>query len=117
MKYLPFILLVTILISLAGCNRPPAVGFDHLHLITSLRTACSARNPDWLSGVTRAVDQRHSAGKMTTTEHAHFQKLITQAQAGEWEAAERACLKFEQAQLNRSREPAATSEHSHSHAH
>lgn len=102
---------------LIGCNRPPAVSHDHLHLITSLRTACSARNADWLGGVTRAVDQRRTEGKMTEEEHAHFHQLIGQAKAGEWEAAERACLQFEQAQLNRRREAPAEPAHTHSHDH
>lgn len=99
----------------SGCGRPPVVQFDHLPLISSLRTACSAKNTAWLEGVQRAAKERHVAGKMTDEEHAHFEKLIAQAKAGEWESAERGCLKFEQAQLSRKR-PAAE-EHSHSHSH
>lgn len=100
-----------------GCSRPPAVQFDHLPLIMSLRTACSARNPDWLAGVKKAVDERHAAAKMSDEEYQHFQKLIAQAQAGEWEAAERACLQFEQAQLSRKRPARADAPHSHDHSH
>ncbi|QDU26473.1 hypothetical protein ETAA8_15510 [Anatilimnocola aggregata] len=118
MKYLPgFVVLCCILSLVAGCARPPAVQYDHLPLISSLRTACSARNPEWLAGVKRAVDQRHTEGKMTAVERDHFEVLIAQAEGGEWEAAERACLKFEQAQLGRTREPAEGAGHSHSHDH
>lgn len=100
----------------SGCSRPPAVQYDHLPLISSLRTACSARNNAWLEGVQRAVNERHAAGKMTSDEHAHFDQLIQQAKAGEWESAERACLKFEKAQLSRKR-PASEEGHTHSHSH
>lgn len=117
MKHLPFLLFVLLmLMGTVGC-RPPAVQHDHLSLISSLRTACSARNPTWLAGVKKAVDERHTTGKMSTDERAHFDKLISQAEAGEWDAAERACLRFEQAQLSRKRVPAETAGHSHSHDH
>lgn len=109
--------MLLILLMASGCSRPPAVQFDHLPLIMSLRTACSARNPDWLAGVKKAVDERHAAAKMTAAEHAHFHKLIAQAQSGEWEAAERACLKFEQAQLSRKRPAPAQHAHTHDHSH
>ena len=108
---------LTVFAACFGCSRPPAVQHDHLPLITSLRTACSARNPAWLDGVQRAVTERHAAGKMLPDEHTHFEKLIQQAKAGEWETAERACLQFEQAQLSRKRLPAKSSSHSHSHSH
>lgn len=101
----------------AGCAKPPAVQHDHLPLIASLRTACSARNATWLTGVERAVNEKLTAGKMTAAEHAHFSQLIRQAQEGEWESAERACLRFEQAQLSRKRPPTETGEHTHSHSH
>ena len=61
-------IVLIILACCLGCSRPPAVQFDHLPLIASLRTACSARNPDWLAGVKKAVDERHAAAKMTGDE-------------------------------------------------
>lgn len=109
------LLLTVVLLLTTGCSKAPVVQHDHLPLIASLRTACSARNTTWLTGVERAVNEKLAAGKMTATEHAHFAKLIQQAQAGEWESAERACLHFEQSQLSRKRPPLETGEHSHSH--
>ncbi len=109
-----FVVAFALLLS-AGCSKPPAVQFDHLPLIASLRTACSARNTTYLAGVERAVNERLAAEKMTPAEHAHFEKLIRQAQAGEWESAERACLQFEKAQLSRQRPSADSNAHSHSH--
>jgi hypothetical protein len=104
-------------VALAGCARPPAVQHDHLSLIMSLRTACSARNPEWLAGVKRAVTERHTSGQMTDKERDHFVQLINQAEAGEWSTAERACLKFEQAQLSRHRPESKSNGHSHAHSH
>ncbi|MDX1944839.1 MAG: hypothetical protein SFU86_05470 [Pirellulaceae bacterium] len=116
MRPLLFGILLILAGGFVGCSRPPAVEFDNLPLIASLRTACSARNEQWLAGVAKAVEQRHGAGKMSADEREHFTKLIEMAQSGEWEAAERRAFQFEQAQLSRRREgsPAA---HSHPHAH
>ena len=101
---------------LSGCSRPPAVEFENLHLISSLRTACSAENAQWLDGVARAVSRRHEDGRMSDQERDHFLELIETARAGDWDAAEDACLKFEKAQLSRTREHSAES-HTHEHAH
>lgn len=88
---------------LGGCGRPPVVETANLKLVASLRTACSARNPEWLTGVEKAVDERQAEGELSEAAHRHFKTLIEQARAGEWEAAERACLEFERAQSSRRR--------------
>lgn len=87
----------------AGC-RPPAVQQHNLRLISSLRTACSAQKSEWLEGVARAVELEHQAGRMSIAEQEHFQKLIELAREGHWQEAERGCLAFEKAQLNRARD-------------
>lgn len=111
------LILAVALGSLAGCSRPPAVEFENLHLIASLRTACSAKNVEWLDGVARAVEKRHADGRMSASERDHFTRLIEQAREGDWESAEKACLKFEKAQLNRQRERPAEGGHTHDHDH
>ena len=104
-----------VLLAIAGC-RPPAVEFENLHLIASLRTACSAENEQWLEGVERAVKLRHEEGRMSDAEKAHFQKLIEQAKNGDWRGAEEQCFKFEKAQLGRTRtRPPPEDHHDHSH--
>jgi hypothetical protein len=89
---------------LIGCNRPPAVEFENLPLVASLRTACSARNHQWLSGVERAVALRHEEGRLSAAEKTHFDRLIARAKTGDWQGAEKQCYDFERAQLNRRRE-------------
>jgi hypothetical protein len=97
----------------SGC-RPPAVEFENLHLVASLRTACSAQKTEWLEGVAKAVEARHAAGHMSEIEREHFVELIEIARCGEWEEADQKCLAFEKAQLGRTRErPASNHDHHH----
>jgi hypothetical protein len=100
------------LLCVMGC-RPPAVEFANLHLVASLRTACSAQKSDWLEGVAKAVEARHGEGEMSDAEREHFVELIEMARRGEWEEADRRCLAFEQAQLGRSRELPPSQNHVH----
>lgn len=105
------------LFAVSGCTRLPVVEFDNLPLVASLRTACSARNEQWLAGVEKAVAERHNSGKMSEAEKAQFDKLIAQARGGDWQGADKHCYHFERAQLNRTRETPAEEQHSHSHSH
>jgi hypothetical protein len=100
---------------LVGCSRPPAVQIENLALVASLRTACSAKNEEWLGGVERAITARHAAGSMSDAEKAHFEKLIDRAKGGDWQGAEKQCYQFERAQLNRSRPEASATAHTHQH--
>lgn len=109
--------LAALFLTLGGCSRPPAVEFANLPLVSSLRTACSARNEQWLTGVERAVTKRHGEGQMSAVEKDHFSKLIAQARSGDWQGAEKQCYHFERAQLNRTREHPAEREHAHVHSH
>jgi hypothetical protein len=80
-----------------GCGYPE-VQHVNLELITSLRTACSAREPKWLDLNVEKIDAQKAAGEMSEEEHATFMAIVEQARAGDWEGAERACLKFQKAQ-------------------
>lgn len=117
----PRLLLVPMLLACvctaAGCRRPPAVEFENLHLISSLRTACSAQNEQWLDGVERAVKLRHEEGRMSDAEKVHFEKLIERARGGDWRGAEEQCFAFEKAQLGRTRTRPPPREHDHHHQH
>lgn len=98
-------------------TRPPAVEFDNLKYIQLLTTAVSARNEDWLAKVTEAVDKRFAEGQMADAEHRHFQRIIDVARAGDWEAADKQCFAFAEAQLSRWRSKPATAAHDHDHGH
>lgn len=91
-------------------GTPPAVEFNNLKYVQLLRTAVSARNTDWLAKVDSAVDQRLAAGEMSSSEHDHFESLISMAREGAWKEADIACFQFEKAQLGRRRSRPATVE-------
>jgi hypothetical protein len=97
-----------------GCSRAPVVQYHNLKLVSSLRTALSARNTEWLDGTGDAVEARRSAGEMDEAECAHFNALIEAARRGEWQQAERDCYEFEVAQLSRRRDaPKQSDDHKH----
>lgn len=81
----------------SGCGYPDVQPLN-MELITSLRTACSAREPKWLDANVEKIDARKAAGEMSDEEHATFMTIVEQARGGDWEGAELACLKFQKAQ-------------------
>lgn len=88
-----------ILLSLAvGCGRPPQVAGENLQLISSLRTALSAEDEQWLDENEQVIEQRHSTGEMSDEEHEAFLRIIATARSGEWDRAEKAAVRFQQAQ-------------------
>lgn len=97
-------------------NYPPVVEYDNLKYIQLLRTAVSSQRPDWVAKVTEAIELRCRAAEMSPAERAHFDRVLAQANAGQWEAAHRLCWQFEEAQLSR-RRPNSTRRESESHRH
>ena len=87
----------TAAVLVAGCGYPAAqpVNFE---IITSLRTACSARNTEWLVANEEKIEARRAAGEMSDDEYETFAAIVRQARDGDWAKAERACLKFQRAQ-------------------
>jgi Sec-independent protein translocase protein TatA len=92
------LLCLALLVAVFGCNRAPQVASSNLGLISSLRTALSARNEEWLAHNVAAIEDRHQAGAMLDDEYAAFQRIISQAKSGDWEGAEKAALRLQQAQ-------------------
>lgn len=83
--------------------RPPVVAQENLRYLPLLRTALSARSPQWLDGVERAVSERQKAGRLSAPERRHFDKIIAAARGGDWERADRLAAGFESAQSGRRR--------------
>jgi hypothetical protein len=99
-------------------QRPPVVEFDNLKYIQLLRTAVSSERSDLVAKVGQAIDKRMDEGQMSESERAHFARIIAMADAKQWDAANRACFQFEEAQLNRRRAlPETTHDHAHDHVH
>lgn len=91
------VLLACGLLTLCGCGYPEVQPVN-MELITSLRTACSAKEPKWLAANVEKIDAQRAAGQMSDEEHATFLAIVEQARGGDWEGAEQACLKFQKAQ-------------------
>ena len=79
---------------LVGCGRPQASP-QNLHLISSLRTAASTRNPGLLEQNATLIEQRREAGEVGDAEYRTFQKILELARAGNWESAERETIAFQ----------------------
>jgi len=79
---------------LVGCGYPAAAP-QNMELITSLRTACSARNPTWLDTNEKKINEQRAAGQMSDEEYEAFKSIIDRARGGDWKGAEEACLAFQ----------------------
>ncbi|MGD9722381.1 MAG: hypothetical protein AB7O59_12830 [Pirellulales bacterium] len=86
-----------LVLGIAGCRYPEAQPIN-MELITTLRTALSARNTDWLQANADIVEKRRTEGQMNDAEYDAFRQIIEQARGGDWDAAERASLEFQRAQ-------------------
>lgn len=84
-------------------NLPPAVQRENLDCIQLLRTAVSSENAQQVAGVKRLLDKRVADGMMPEVERSHFDTILRLAQSNQWEEANEACMRFEDAQLNRRR--------------
>jgi hypothetical protein len=82
---------------LIGCGRPQASP-QNLHLISSLRTAASTRNPELLEQNATLIEQRREAGEVGDAEYRTFQKILELARDGDWESAERETIAFQKSQ-------------------
>ena len=81
----------------AGCGQPQA-GAENVELISSLRTAISAQNLEWLEANLKIIDERHTAGQLSDAAYKTFQAIITKAEAGKWNEAEQDAIAFQKAQ-------------------
>jgi hypothetical protein len=88
---------IFLLTAVSGCGYPNTEPTNR-RLISSLRTALSAQNQQWLAANEKLVAERHTSGAMRDDEFAAFQEIIQQAQSGDWQGAERAAVEFQRDQ-------------------
>ena len=92
-------LVVLLTAALAGCTKYPQVSFENLEYVAALRTACSAKNAEWLAKTKAAIEKEHAAGAIGDEEFAAYGEIVASAESGEWEQAEAECLRFQKDQL------------------
>jgi len=88
---------VTLALLVVGCGQPQAAP-QNRQLITSLRTAISARNSEWLQKNAEVLEERRAAGNVSDDEYETFQAIIDKAKAGKWDDAEQDAIAFQKAQ-------------------
>jgi hypothetical protein len=89
--------LCLVIATLIGCGYPAAEP-ENLRLITSLRTALSARNETWLNQNEELIEKRYAEKTLGEAAYQAFKAIVNQARAGEWKEAELEALKFQRAQ-------------------
>lgn len=87
---IPFVLVALV----AGCSYPQAAP-ENRELIAALRTACSARNADWLQATIEKIEARKAAGEMAEAEYESLKSIAATAQSGDWTTAERECFRMQ----------------------
>lgn len=109
--------IVGLIVFLSYWLQPPVVALTNLRYIQSLRTAVSSQRTDYVNKVDEALKLLKDKGELSEPEWNHFQMIISKARAGDWQAADQACLKWEKAQSDRVREPSDEHDASHGHKH
>ena len=93
-RILPLILCIA-----CGCRPAPQVPSGNLVYSAALRTATNTRDPDRLSAARQRIDNDHAAGLIAAEEYDFYGHIIATAEAGRWEEAERAAVRFRHDQL------------------
>ncbi|WP_210420413.1 hypothetical protein [Aquisphaera giovannonii] len=93
------LVLGAVLVGTAGCDRPTQVAAGNREIITSLATAVSARNKDWLESNARLIETRHDEGRLSDAEHDALTAVVSKAMAGDWKAAEQDIYALREAQV------------------
>lgn len=76
---------------------PAVTSAETMHLLTALRTACSAERPEALEDVRQRVEEAWEDQRLTEAEYRKIVQIIEMATGGDWEAAEQACFRFQKA--------------------
>ena len=72
-----------------GCSRPSETTRDNRRLFDAILTAVIIKNPKELSKDKELLEQRRKDGKLSQTTCDSIQGLISTAEKGEWDAAEK----------------------------
>ncbi len=92
------IAIVVVALVVIGCGRPQASTPQNQKLISSLRTAISAKKTVWLEKCEKILQDRRAEGKVADTEYDEFQAIIALAKKKQWKEAEQEVIRFQKAQ-------------------
>ena len=91
-RWLP--LVIPLAVFAAGCRPAPQVPAANLVYSAALRTAANTRDPERLETARQRIDRDHAAGLIAAEEYAAYREILAAAEAGRWQEAERAALRF-----------------------
>lgn len=92
-------LLVSAVLTIGGCGQqmPEMTSAKTMHLLTALRTACSAQKPAYLEELRQRVEEARQEERLSDAEYDKLLEIIETAAGGDWELAEKACFQFQKA--------------------
>lgn len=83
-----------------GCRQYPAVTSpEALQTMKLLYAACNTKDTNRLREVEKRIDGLARDGKLSDAEQKAFSKIVTMANAGDWQSAEAAAFRFAQDQV------------------
>ncbi len=86
--------------ALSGCREHPRVtSAESLEFIKQVYTACNTKNSQRLAACRTKLDELVSAGQLSEAEQKSFRSILSTAEAGDWQAAERSSLQFARDQV------------------
>lgn len=84
----------------SGCREHPQVtSAESLEFIKQVYTACSTKNSTRLAACRSKLNSLVAAGELSEAEAQSFSSIISTAEAGDWESAQRSSLQFARDQV------------------
>ena len=81
-------------LTLAGCGGPSERERENRKSLEMLLTAITLHNPKELEKDARRIDERHTSGQLTDSNHRELQEIIGKARSGDWAEAEERAYKL-----------------------
>lgn len=93
-------LLVLALASFVGCREHPRVtSRESLDLIKQVYTACNTRNEKRLTACRTQLSALVAEGQLSEAEQKSFEGILSTAESGDWDSAQRSSLQFARDQV------------------
>ena len=67
-----------------GCSRAPQVAPGNRKLLEALRTAISAKNPEWLESSSKLLAEKRAKEEISDVEFKTFSDIIEKAKSSDW---------------------------------
>jgi hypothetical protein len=81
-----------------GCARPPQFPAEDQTLLEGLRTAISAKKPEWVAANAKRIDELHQQSKLSEEQYQALQQVIDATKADDWKSANQQIIRLEKAQ-------------------